>query len=708
MTVDVMAALRSDRLELGSFTTLNTQPDSAPKDSVFKHWHLSANEDGIRWLLFDRQDTRVNSIDQDVLDELNVVLAELEKSPPQALVIRSAKKNGFCAGADIAMFKDMTDPAAVRAKLQQAHDIVDRLERLKTLKICLIHGVCLGGGLELALACDLRIAIKGAKLGFPEVLLGLHPGLGGTFRTTRLINPLEAMTLMLSGKTLQLSKAKALGLVDAVTEERHLANAVTAAAAGQLKKQRRPAYFSVADMVWPRGLIANRMAAETGKKVSRQHYPAPFRLIDLWRQHGGDRVAMQNAEIASFAELVVTPTAQNLVRVFYLREQLKQQQAVINSDIHHVHVVGAGTMGGDIAAWCALNGLRVTLGDQQLEMIAKAIKRATGLYKRKHLTPGQIRDALDRLIPDPKGLGIARADLVIEAVPEKIDIKRAVYNQLQGAMKDGAILATNTSSIPIETLMNAAAFPTELKKRFVGLHFFNPVAQMQLVELVSHDEISEQARGRATAFIKQIDRLPVPVASAPGFLVNRVLTPYLLEAMLLLDEGIDAETIDQCAVNFGMPMGPIELADQVGLDICIAVGDTLREQLTSPVAEVPLWIREKVTQGETGRKAGKGFYTWNADGAEKKNAPSTAADITDRLILPMLNACVSCLRENIVSDENVLDGAVIFGTGFAPFRGGPIHYAKTRGIADIVAALKILENRYGERFSADDGWQSIG
>jgi 3-hydroxyacyl-CoA dehydrogenase/enoyl-CoA hydratase/3-hydroxybutyryl-CoA epimerase len=200
----------------------------------------------------------------------------------------------------------------------------------------------------------------------------------------------------------------------------------------------------------------------------------------------------------------------------------------------------------------------------------------------------------------------------------------------------------------------------------------------------------------------------VPVASAPGFLVNRVLTPYLLEAMLLLDEGIDAETIDQCAVNFGMPMGPIELADQVGLDICIAVGDTLREQLTSPVAEVPLWIREKVTQGETGRKAGKGFYTWNADGAEKKNAPSTAADITDRLILPMLNACVSCLRENIVSDENVLDGAVIFGTGFAPFRGGPIHYAKTRGIADIVAALKILENRYGERFSADDGWQSIG
>src|SRR5690606_33489894 len=207
-----------------------------------RHWRLSSTDNDVRWLLFDREDSRVNSINQDVLDELDLILVELEKSPPKALVIRSAKKSGFCAGADIAMFKDMDDPAAVREKLHRAHDIVDRLEQLKTLKICLIHGVCLGGGLELALACDLRIAVKGAKLGFPEVLLGLHPGLGGTFRTTRLINPLEAMTLMLSGKTLQLSKAKALGLVDAVTEERHLANAVTAAAAGQLKKQRRPAY----------------------------------------------------------------------------------------------------------------------------------------------------------------------------------------------------------------------------------------------------------------------------------------------------------------------------------------------------------------------------------------------------------------------------------------------------------------------------------
>ncbi|MGD9662411.1 MAG: 3-hydroxyacyl-CoA dehydrogenase NAD-binding domain-containing protein, partial [Porticoccaceae bacterium] len=495
MTVDVMTVLRSDRLELGPFTTLNEclKSEEGNQAREFRHWRLSSTDNDVRWLLFDREDSRVNSINQDVLDELDLILVELEKSPPKALVIRSAKKSGFCAGADIAMFKDMDDPAAVREKLHRAHDIVDRLEQLKTLKICLIHGVCLGGGLELALACDLRIAVKGAKLGFPEVLLGLHPGLGGTFRAIRLINPLEAMTLMLSGKTAQLSKAKTLGLVDAISEERHLANAVIDAAKGKLKKHRRSQYFSVAEMTWLRGLIAKRMEAETEKKVSPHHYPAPFRLIDLWRQHGGDQKAMQNAEIASFADLVVSPAAQNLIRVFYLRESLKQpKSADNNSRIHHVHVVGAGTMGGDIAAWCALSGFRVTLSDQQEAMIAKAVHRAASLYQRKHLSPGQIRDALDRLIPDPNGAGVAAADLVIEAVPEKMAIKCAVYSHLQRAMKPEAILATNTSSIPLEMLRDTAELPSEFRQRFVGLHFFNPVAQMQLVELVSHNDTSER------------------------------------------------------------------------------------------------------------------------------------------------------------------------------------------------------------------------
>ncbi|MFA5629982.1 MAG: 3-hydroxyacyl-CoA dehydrogenase NAD-binding domain-containing protein [Porticoccaceae bacterium] len=691
MTVDILALLNQRQLELG--------PDQGTPGK-WRHWRLSRDANGLAWLIFDRQDSSVNAISEDVLLELEDVLNTLDDDLPKGLVIRSAKKSGFCVGADVNMFESMSDPGEVAGRLRWAHSVVDRLAALPIPTTAVIHGACLGGGLELALACERRIAVTGATLGFPEVLLGLHPGMGGTFRATALINPLDAMTLMLTGKSLDARRAKAMGLVDAVTEERHVANAVASAGAVQRK---RPWYVKAFDLAWVRNLLARRMIAETEKKVSPAHYPAPFELIELWRVSGADTHAMQNGEIHSFAGLVTSAEGQNLLRIFALRDRLKGQKTG-DSGIRHVHVVGAGTMGGDIAAWCALSGYRVTLADQQMNMIARAMARAAELARRQRLSGGDRRAMLDRLIPDPSGDGVAQADLVIEAVPENVGIKVEVYKQLEARMKPGAILASNTSSIPLELLSTATANPG----RFVGLHFFNPVAKMQLVELVEHDRLDDRQRQRALAFIHGINRLPVLVKSAPGFLVNRVLTPYLLEAMLLLDEGVAAETIDQAALDFGMPVGPIELADQVGLDICIAVADTLAEQLEEDVPEVPEWIRRKVADGATGRKAGKGLYTWTDKGpVKKKDIKTPGAALEDRLILPLLNACAACLRDGVVTDVDMLDGAVVFGTGFAPFRGGPLHYAVQRGLGDVVASLERLEDEHGSRFTPNPGWRDL-
>ncbi len=361
--------------------------------------------------------------------------------------------------------------------------MIDRLEALKIPTVAVIHGFCLGGGLEVALACQSRIAIDGARFGFPEVMLGLHPGLGGTARFTRLVNPMQAMTLMLTGKTIDARKAKSLGLVDAVTQERHVRNAVRDAVFGRLKRTRPGPLNAILNFyVRSRSFLASRMRAEAQKAAPQENYPAPYALIDLWEKHGGDKAAMLAAEKTSFANLMVTPTAQNLIRVFFLREQMKKLAGSGNR-ISHVHVIGAGAMGGDIAAWCAHQGMRVTLADMKPEPIAGAMKRAADLFGKIMRKRTDIRDALDRLMPDMDGEGVRNADLIIEAVPEKLELKQKVYAGLEPRMKAGAILATNTSSIPLQDLRTTLAKP----ERLVGLHFFNPVSRLQLVEVVSHD-----------------------------------------------------------------------------------------------------------------------------------------------------------------------------------------------------------------------------
>jgi 3-hydroxyacyl-CoA dehydrogenase/enoyl-CoA hydratase/3-hydroxybutyryl-CoA epimerase len=699
MTKTAWDALAPRNFDLGPFST---QKD-APPPSPWQHWKLQRDDDGIAWLLFDKRGARANTLSEAVLLEFQAVLDILEREMPKGLVIRSGKPGGFVAGADVGAFRGMKDAGEVETQIAGAHTLIDRLDHLRIPTVAVIHGYCLGGGLELALACDYRIAIDGASFGFPETLLGLHPGLGGTVRSTHLINPIEAMTMMLTGRTVRARKAKSLGLVDAVTQERHVRAAVRAAIGGDLKTARSQIAVQIFKLAPARTLLAKRMRAEAMKKTRRDHYPQPYALIDLWETHGGDPPAMQQAEITSFSRLLVSDTAQNLVRVFFLREQLKDK-AGGNWSGRRVHVIGAGAMGGDIAAWCAWHGLTVSLADMKPEPIAGAIKRASELFAKIADKRTDARDALDRLIPDLRGEGVRLADLVIEAVPERLDLKHKVYTEIEPRMRADAILATNTSSIPLEQLRAGLLRP----ERLVGLHFFNPVSRMQLVEIVHHDGISPDVLAQASAFLGRIDRLPAAVKSAPGFLVNRALTPYLLEAMVMSDERFTRETIDAAAERFGMPMGPIELADQVGLDICLHVADVLKESLDRKMPEIPQWLRDKVAKGELGRKTGKGLYEWKNGKPVKNVEPrDPAPDMADRLILPLLDVCVGCLREGIVVDEDTVDGAMVFATGFAPFRGGPMHYARERGIGEIKATLERLAQRYGDRFRPDPGWDLL-
>ena len=697
MESKVLDVLDDRVLELGP------KPDAT---SPYRNFKLTRDADGIAWLLFDREGASANTLSSEVMEEFDKILGELEGQRPAGLVIRSAKTSGFIAGADVNEFRGASDPGAIEKEISRGHAVIDRLEALRVPSVAVIHGFCLGGGLEVALACQMRIAIDGARFGFPEVMLGLHPGLGGTARFTRLVNPLQAMTLMLTGRNIDARRAKALGLVDAVTQERHVRNAVKDAVFGRLKRAQPGLLNTILNSGPARGFLASRMRREAAKSAPAEHYPAPYGLIDLWEKQGGDKAAMLAAEKTSFARLMVTPTAQNLIRVFFLRDEMKKLAGSGNK-VAHVHVIGAGAMGGDIAAWCANEGMRVTLADMKAEPIAAAIKRAAELFGKIIRKPTEVRDALDRLAPDMGGEGVRNADLIIEAVPEKLELKQKVYAGLEPRMKPGAILATNTSSIPLQDLRTTLQRP----ERLLGLHFFNPVSRLQLVEVVSHDGTDPGLVKEAMAFVGAIDRLPLPVKSSPGFLVNRALTPYMLEAMVMLDERIEQRLIDQAAEKFGMPMGPIELADQVGLDICLDVGDMLRSKFGDQLPPTPAWLREKVAKGELGRKTGKGFYTWKDGKAEKAPMPETGPRVTDemidRLVLPMSNVCVACLREGIVDNADVVDGAMIFGTGYAPFRGGPLNYARTRGVENVVSTLRRLAEKFGGRFAPDAGWETF-
>jgi len=633
-----------------------------------QHWTITREAGGLATLSLDRAGSTTNTLSAAVLAELNEALDIFDREPPQGLIIRSGKANGFIAGADVDEFGDVKDEAGALAIVRRGWDTFERLAHVKYPTLALIKGFCLGGGLELALACRYRVVIDepGTRLGLPEVMLGIVPGWGGIKRLPRLTGAPAALDLLLTGKTIDARKAKKLGVADECVPVRVMESTARGVLRASPPPHTVPLPLSLTLNPLARRFIAAQAEKEVAKRARREHYPAPYAILELFVKYDGNPLAVPPSDPASIPSLLKTPTAFNLIRVFRLQERLKSFGKEGEWKASHVHVVGAGTMGGDIAAWCALRGLTVTLQDQNAERLAPAMKRAAKLFKDRLRDPRRARDARDRLIPDVAGDGVARADVIIEAIFENVEAKRSVFASVEKKARPDAILATNTSSIPLEEIATSLADPS----RLVGLHFFNPVARMMLVEIVVGRDTREALVPQAAAFVRQIDKLPLPVKSAPGFLVNRLLAPYLMAAMRAVDEGVAPETIDEAAVAFGMPMGPIELADTVGLDICLEVGKLLGGDAVPPKRLLAL-----VDAKNLGKKTGRGFYEW-VDGKPKKSAAGAVPPgLADRLVTPYVNEAKSALAEHIVEDADLVDAGAVFGTGFAPFRGGPLHYA---------------------------------
>jgi len=668
-----------------------------------RNWSLEKDADGIVWLTLDKPGTSANVLSSGVLAELGGLLAPLEQSPPRAVVVISAKKSGFIAGADIREFTGITDAESGYGLIHAGQEVMNRLAALPCPSVAAIHGFALGGGLELALACRYRVGVGDERLslGLPEVQLGIHPGFGGTVRTVQLIGVRPAMELMLTGRPVRADKALRSGLLDALTTEAQLRATARRLALEAPAAHRPPLLERLLSSALLRPLVRRSLTREVARRAPRDHYPAPYAIIDLWARYGAAGKAAYEAEARSIAHLFTTPTSRSLVRVFLLQDRLKSAGGKSPAEIRHVHVVGAGVMGGDIAAWSALRGFSVTLEDRALEYVEPALKRAAELFDKRLRDPAKSSAARARLKADVAGAGVADADVVIEAIFENLAAKQELYARLEPRMKPTALLATNTSSLMLEPLAARLADPT----RLVGLHFFNPVAQMPLIEIVHAERTAAAAVQAATAFARRLDKLPVPCRSAPGFMVNRVLTPYLNEAMYVAEEGVPLPAIDRAAVRFGMPMGPIELADVVGLDVAAHVGEIIAQELGRPAPQLPR-LAALLAAKKLGRKSGEGFYRWQDGKALKPEggAAPVPEDLTDRLILILVNECVACLRERVVEDADLADAAVLFGTGFAPFRGGPLAYARARGARAIVARLQELSARHGSRFAPDAGW----
>lgn len=657
---------------------------------TLRDWRFSVDQDGIAWAIFDREGASANALGARPLEELSLIVSEVERGAQdrsiRGLVLLSGKEKGFIVGADINEFEGFTTEHDVVDKLKIVTSLFDRIERLPVPAVAGIHGVCVGGGLELALACHYRIATRddATRVGFPEVKLGIFPGWHGTVRSIRLAGPLAAMQAMLTGSMIRATSARAMGLVDELVASRGSLRWAARKAVLQKRRAKEAGFAKRLLTKWPmRMLIAMKMRDATKKKIRPDHYPAPFRLIELFELHGGDYEAMKAAETRFFAPLLVSDTSRNLRRVFKLSELLKSQAPKESAwRPLRVHVIGAGTMGADIAGWCVASGMEVTLQDLSREQIEKGIKAQGKLFSRKFRTKALKNAAKARLLPDPTGAGVARADVIIEAIVERLDIKQKLFADLESRIRPDAVLATNTSSLKLEDI----AAPLSDPGRLIGIHFFNPVAQMPLVEIVKGEQSRETEVRKGCSFVTAIGKFPLVAKSVPGFLVNRVLAPYMMSAMARLEKGEPKEKIDAAARAFGMPMGPIELADAVGLDVCAHVGRILG---ISPEGSL---LQSLVDTGKVGKKAGEGFYVWKNGKPEKSETTYPQPDLERLgrdLVEPILAEAQRALDERVVETADLVDAGLIFGTGFAPFRGGPLHFKASEGASN--PALKAAE-----------------
>jgi 3-hydroxyacyl-CoA dehydrogenase/enoyl-CoA hydratase/3-hydroxybutyryl-CoA epimerase len=650
-------------------------------------WRFTVDFEGIAWAVMDRKGESMNSLGRRPTEELGDIVKAVEdlsaRGEVKGLVLISAKERSFIAGADIREFESFNTEAKITEVVRQTLELIDRIDRLPVTVVAAIHGYCLGGGLELALACDWRIADRedATRLGFPEVKLGIFPGLNGTVRAIEAAGPMDAMTAMLTGRMLRPTAAKAMGLVDQLVPTRHNLRWAARKAVLQKRRSKGAPWWKRLMLKQPvRSLLANQMRAKTAEKVREEHYPAPFRLIDLFEKYGDDPVRMKVAETEMFTPLMASEASRNLRRVFKLSEMLKDEAPKDGFKPRKVHVIGAGTMGADIAAWCVAQGMQASLQDLDEAQIKKGLARAKSLFKRQLRTPLAIETAMTRLIADPSGKHIKHADVVIEAIVEKLDVKQSLFQKLEKETKPGAVLATNTSSLRLEDIAKPLADPG----RLVGLHFFNPVAQLPLVEVVRGEATREEEVRKACAFVTAINKLPLIVKSVSGFLVNRVLAPYMMEAVRRYQMGEPREKIDQAALKFGMPMGPLELMDMVGLDIANHVGKEL--QLAPKGGNV---LDTLVGQGKLGKKTGEGFYVWEQGKPKRQEVTYDQGELERlgrELVKPLLDEAERALDDQVVANADHVDAGVIFGTGFAPFRGGPLHYRRTQEHAGRGAA----------------------
>ena len=692
------------------------------KQEAMESPRLEYDADGIAWVVFDDPDSKVNILGVEQMQRLDAVLDELSKRKPKAAIFISSKPGIFIAGADIKELEKISDAKHGEQLSREGHRVFGKIGQLGVPTVAAIDGACVGGGCELALACRWRVATDNPKtqIGLPETQLGIIPGWGGSQRLPRLIGLRAALDIICAGKSVTADKARRLGLVDAAVPTVALRETAKRLALGQprtggaVRGQRRVSRKSVWwQNKWPLRPIVCRMARKAVLARTRGQYPAPLRAIDAVEQGlDGSFDDGLEGEAKILGEVSVTPQCRNLIRIFFLREKYAKltfdveravrtggvSTRVTASPVEKVGVLGAGVMGAGIAQWCSARGLTVRLKDIKPEFVAAGVKRIADAYregvKRRKMSELDAQHGLARVHPTTDYTGFGDCDLVIEAVLEKIEVKRQAFGELVTQLRNDCIIASNTSAIPIDELAEASGRP----KRFVGIHFFNPVHKMPLVEIVRGTKTAPEVVAAAVEFAKQLKKIPVVVKGTPGFLVNRLLMPYLNEAGVLLGQGASIESIDAAMLEFGMPMGPLRLIDEVGIDVAYDVAYELAEAFQGRMTVAPI-LKQVHDQGLKGRKGGAGFYIYTGKKRERVNRRVVKAarqqlrqesrvllgllsrqDVQRRLLAVMVQEAKLCLSEGVVASEDDIDVGMIFGTGFPPFRGGLVKYARDSGM----------------------------
>ena len=652
-------------------------------------------------LTFDRPESPVNIFDLDTLKELDAQLADLGAAP--ALILASAKKSVFVAGADIHLFQKMSAEELTHF-VELGQNVFNRLAALKIPTVAAIHGAAVGGGYEVALACDWRVASPDSvtKIGLPETKLGIIPAWGGSTRLPRLIGVPGALDLILGGKTVTAKHALKLGMIDEVAPRESLIR-VAAQLAARGKHPRSVAHSAPVNAAVS-AVVAHKVRADVQRRT-RDNYPAVEKALDVILHGSSDEAASLARERAAVAELVNLESTRNLIRVFFLQEHARKSSAPVGARIERAAVIGAGVMGAGIAQWLSTRGLRVILRDVEPARVAAGMAGMAKLFadgvRARALTEHEARTAMDRITPVATEVSLRGADIVIEAAVEKMAVKKTIFQRLDELTRDDAILATNTSALSITELAAATRHPG----RVVGIHFFNPVHKMQLVEVVVGDSTAPEVTQRAVQFVQRIGKLPVVVRDRPGFLVNRILVPYLSEAGELFAAGADPAAIDDAMLDFGMPMGPLRLADEVGIDIAADVATTLAGAFPDRM-RVPAILGKMIGGGMLGKKSGTGFYRYGSREPEVNPAalalrPSgtTPPNLGERLALLMVNEAAACLGESVAASAADVDLAMVMGTGWAPFRGGPLRHADSLGVKHVFGTLSKLTEIAGPHYA---------